>query len=92
MDANRTYDVSLAQESEEDHAHAAEDDHNHASETSSEADHEITEVTNCHAHTTTLYCIAGGEEWEVTTDVDVENAPNGYTGCHAHGENELYVL
>ena len=92
MDADRTYDVSLALESEESHDHASEEEHDHASETSAEGDHEITEVTDCHAHTTTLYCIAGGEEWQVTTDVDVDNAPDSYAGCHSHGENELYVL
>lgn len=100
MDSDQTYDVLLALESEEEsapveeeHAHADEEDHDHASETAagSTAD-EITEVTSCHAHTDALYCIVGSEEWEVTTDVDLENAPESYSGCHAHGDDELYVL
>jgi hypothetical protein len=95
VDAAQTYDVSLALESEDESAHTEEEDHDHAAETTTgttaETDHEITEVTECHAHTDTLFCMAGNEEWEVTTDVDVENPPDGYTGCHAHGEDELYV-
>ena len=90
VDADQTYDVSLALESEDESAHADEEDHDHAAEsTSTTAD--ITEVTDCHAHTDTLYCMVGSEEWEVTTDVDVENPPDGYSGCHAHGESELYA-
>ena len=95
VDAEQTYDVSLALEVEDESAHADEEDHDHAAETTTEttaeADHEITEVTDCHAHTDTLYCMADSEEWQVTTDVDVENPPDGYSGCHAHGEDELYV-
>jgi hypothetical protein len=91
VDANQTYDVLLALENEDEDSHADAEDHDHAAETSVDTNHEITEVTSCHAHTDTLYCIADGEEWEVTTDVDVENAPDGYEGCHAHGENELYA-
>jgi hypothetical protein len=95
VDADRTYDVSLTLESEDEHAHTDEEDHDHANESATEtvadADHEITEVTDCHAHTDVLYCMAGSEEWEVTTDVDVGNAPDSYSGCHAHGEDELYA-
>jgi hypothetical protein len=97
VDADRTYDVSLALESEDEHAHTDEEDqdHNHAAEstteTTADADHKITEVTDCHAHADVLYCMVGSEEWEVTTDVDVDNAPDAYNGCHAHGEDELYA-
>jgi hypothetical protein len=88
VNADHTYDVSLALESEDEHTHTDEEDHDHAAEsttgTTADADHEITEVTDCHAHTDTLYCMVGSEEWEVTTDVDV-----AYSGCHAHGEDEL---
>jgi hypothetical protein len=77
---------------EEEHAHADEEDHDHAAETTTGADDEITEVTGCHAHTDTIYCMVGSEEWEVTTEIDVENAPDGFTGCHAHGEGNLYAL
>jgi len=101
VDAAETYDVSLALETEDESAHADEEDHDHAAETTaatttaastetaSTAADEITEVTECHAHIETLYCMVGSEEWEVTTDVDVENPPDAISGCHAHGENEL---
>jgi hypothetical protein len=91
VDANQTYDVLLALDSEDENPQADTEDHDHATQASIEASHEITEVTSCHAHTDKLYCIADGEEWEVTTDVDVETAPDGYKGCHAHGEDELYA-
>lgn len=98
VDAEQTYDVSLAleAEAEDEDAHAHEETHDHAAEptteTTTHTDHEITEVTDCHAHTDTLYCMAGSEEWQVTTEVDVANPPDGYSGCHAHGEDELYAL
>lgn len=50
---------------------------------------EFFEVSGCHAHGDTLFCIYEGEEWEVTGDVDVENAPTSFEGCHSHGETEL---
>jgi hypothetical protein len=99
VDAARTYDVSLSLESGDESSHAIEDDHDHATatttgttttQTAAAAAAEITEVTACHAHTDTLYCMAGSEEWEVTTDVDAANPPDAISGCHAHGENELY--
>lgn len=80
------------QESEDEHAHEEESDHDHddTSGTEAAAASEITEVTGCHAHgADSLFCSAGGEEWEVTTDVDVDNAPESYSGCHSHGEDEL---
>jgi hypothetical protein len=36
-----------------------------------------------------MYCMAGSEEWQVTTDIDAANPPDAISGCHAHGENEL---
>lgn len=78
------------QESEDEHAHEEESSHDHASSTETAAASEITEVTGCHAHSAdALFCSAGGEEWEVTTEVDVDNAPESYSGCHSHGEDEL---
>jgi hypothetical protein len=104
VDAARTYDVSLSLESGDESSHASGEDHDHATatttgtttgttttQTAAAAAAEITEVTACHAHTDTLYCMAGSEEWEVTTDVDAANPPDAISGCHAHGENELYV-
>jgi hypothetical protein len=100
VDADQTYDVSLTLESESESTHTAteesEHDHEHASDTeaesasSSSSSGEITEVTNCHPHVDVLYCIADGEEWEVTTDVDAANAPESYSGCHSHGPDELH--
>jgi hypothetical protein len=100
VDADQTYDVSLKLESEtesthtatedSEHDHEAEHDHDHASGTSTESSSEITEVTNCHPHVDVLYCIADGEEWEVTTEVDAATAPESYSGCHSHGPDELH--
>lgn len=98
VDADQTYDVSLALETETEvesgHTETDESEHehnhDHASETEAESSTEITEVTNCHPHVDVLYCIAGGEEWEVTTEVDAANAPESYTGCHLHGADELH--
>ena len=102
MDAAETYDVSLVLEGEDESAHASEEDHDHdhasttgtgttSTETAAAAAAEITEVTACHAHADALYCMAGSEEWQVTTDVDEANPPDAISGCHAHGENELYA-
>lgn len=96
VDADQTYDVSLVleDETETESAHTAteesEHDHDHASGTESASSAEITEVTNCHGHVDVLYCVADGDEWEVTTEVDVENAPESYGGCHSHGADELH--
>jgi hypothetical protein len=102
VDADQTYDVSLLLEGADEAAHTSEEDHDHdhatatttgttTSETAAAAASEITEVTSCHAHADALYCMAGSEEWEVTTDVDAANPPDAISGCHAHGENELYA-
>ena len=87
MDAARTYDVSLSKEGGDESAHASEEDHDHdhasatstataTTETAAAAAAEITEVTSCHAHTDTMYCMAGSEEWQVTTDIDAANPPD----------------
>lgn len=48
---------------------------------------EVTEVTSCHAHDDTQYCIAGDTELPVVEGVDnIDTAPESYTGCHTHGE------
>lgn len=79
--------LAATAESADDHD---EEDHEHTA-TSASNSTDITEVTGCHAHSATLFCFAGdgGPEWEVTSDIDVENAPEAYTGCHAHGAEEL---
>lgn len=96
VDADQTYDVSLALESETESTHTAteesesESEHDHASDTQAESSGEITEVTSCHPHEDVLFCIADGGEWEVTTEVDAANAPESYSGCHSHGPDELH--
>lgn len=47
------------------------------------------EVTSCHGHGDVLFCIYDGEEWEVTSGVDVESAPTSFEGCHNHSEHEM---
>ena len=61
-----------------------EHDHDHSNSTSTAE--EVTEVTGCHAHGETLFCVAGEEEWEVLSEVDVSNAPEEFTDCHAHDD------
>ena len=47
---------------------------------------EVTEVTGCHAHTDVQYCIVGDTELPVVSDIDIDTAPDSYSGCHAHGD------
>lgn len=53
---------------------------------------DLFQVTECHARGDTLYCIHEGDEWEVTSDVDVGNAPDRYSGCYDHSDTELWVF
>jgi hypothetical protein len=50
---------------------------------------EFFEVTSCHPHDTTLFCIYEGDEWEVTSDINVDDAPESFEGCHSHSGTEL---
>jgi hypothetical protein len=46
-----------------------------------------TAVTLCHTHgRTKLFCMDGGDEWEVTSEWDAESPPRGFESCHGHGE------
>ena len=47
------------------------------------------QVTSCHPHDTTLFCIYEGDEWEVTSDINVAEAPESFEGCHSHSGTEL---
>ncbi|KAF2720953.1 ZIP zinc transporter [Polychaeton citri CBS 116435] len=47
------------------------------------------QVTKCHFHQETQFCMASGEEWEVINTVDKDTAPEHYQNCHAH-EEELH--
>lgn len=52
-----------------------------------------TAVTNCHTHDDTPYCVADGADWEIETDVDETNLPDGYEDCQPNGDDgdEMYV-
>jgi len=56
------------------------------STTSTAASEGPTAVSDCHPHGDVQFCVAGGEEWEVTSDIDEANAPDEYSDCHAHDE------
>ncbi|KAK4497112.1 hypothetical protein PRZ48_011562 [Zasmidium cellare] len=40
-----------------------------------------TSVGDCHTHGDDLYCVADGVEWEVTSNINVNNAPDSYDNC-----------
>jgi hypothetical protein len=50
------------------------------------------EVTGCHSHGETLFCIYDGEEWEVVSGVDADSASDSFEGCHNHSDTEMSVL
>jgi hypothetical protein len=50
---------------------------------------EFFEVTACHPHGETLFCIYEGDEWKVTSDINVDEAPESFNGCHSHSGTEL---
>ncbi|KIW07394.1 hypothetical protein, variant [Verruconis gallopava] len=53
----------------------------------------ITAVTSCHSHGTTQYCQVGSDRYQVVATSSGTEAPTSqYTGCHSHGEGELYCL
>lgn len=47
-----------------------------------------TSVTDCHTHGDDLFCTADGVEWEVTSDINVNNAPDSYSNCQASGDDD----
>ena len=50
---------------------------------------EFFEVTACHPHGDALFCIYEGDEWEVTSDINIDDAPGSFEGCHSHSGTEL---
>jgi hypothetical protein len=50
---------------------------------------EFFEVTGCHPHIDTIFCIYEGDEWEVTSDINIDDAPESFEGCHSHSGTEL---
>jgi hypothetical protein len=52
---------------------------------------EFFEVTSCHSHGDTLFCIYDGEEWEVISGVDADSASDSFEGCHNHSDTEMSV-
>ncbi|KAL2159366.1 hypothetical protein VTH06DRAFT_2369 [Thermothelomyces fergusii] len=52
----------------------------------------ITAVSDCHAHGSALFCMAGTAEYEVHTTVTAtQDIPPAFTGCHSHGTETLCI-
>ncbi|KAF2014533.1 Zip-domain-containing protein [Aaosphaeria arxii CBS 175.79] len=51
----------------------------------------ITAVSDCHPHSTVLWCMAGTEEYQIVGPTKTEEFEAQYTGCHAHG-TDVYCL
>ncbi|KAF2279794.1 Zip-domain-containing protein [Westerdykella ornata] len=49
----------------------------------------ITAVSDCHAHGTVQYCVAGTEEYQVVGPTRTEEFESQYTGCHLHGSETM---
>lgn len=48
------------------------------------------EVENCHAHDTSIFCFAGEEEWEITSENAAEYDGQSLSSCTAgDAENSL---
>jgi hypothetical protein len=47
------------------------------------------ELTGCHPHGDTLFCIHEGDEWEVKSGVEAGTAPDRFEGCHSHSGTEM---
>ncbi|KAF1953470.1 Zip-domain-containing protein [Byssothecium circinans] len=45
----------------------------------------FTAVSDCHAHGTVQFCVAGTAEYEVAGPTKTEEMESRYTGCHNHG-------
>lgn len=57
------------------------------SSTTSSAAAVPTEVTDCHTHGEDIYCVGGGDEWELTSSgYDADSVPDSFEGCHAHDD------
>ncbi|CAI9629628.1 zip-domain-containing protein [Alternaria burnsii] len=51
----------------------------------------ITAVSDCHPHSTVLWCMVGEEEYQVSGPTATEEFQSEYTGCHTHG-SETYCV
>ncbi|KAL5422963.1 hypothetical protein PMIN04_004264 [Paraphaeosphaeria minitans] len=51
----------------------------------------ITAVSDCHAHSTVQYCVAGTAEYEVVGPTATEEFEAQYTDCHSHGSSTYCV-
>lgn len=50
------------------------------------------EVENCHAHGTDIFCFAGEEEWQITSDNAAEYDGQSLSSCTAGtAEDSLYA-
>lgn len=53
---------------------------------------DITAISDCHAHGTAVWCMAGTTEYEVVVAATATSElPASYTGCHSHGSG-LYCM
>ncbi|KAL6710606.1 high-affinity Zn(2+) transporter zrt1 [Coniothyrium glycines] len=62
-----------------------------APSTTSAAIPSITAVSDCHAHSTVNWCMAGTEEYQIVGPTATEEFQAQYTDCHSHG-SELYCV
>lgn len=46
-----------------------------------------TSVTDCHTHGDDLFCVVDGAEWEVTSDINMNNAPDSFDNCRWRGDD-----
>ncbi|ETS74020.1 hypothetical protein PFICI_13886 [Pestalotiopsis fici W106-1] len=53
---------------------------------------DITAISDCHAHGTEVWCMAGTTEYQVVVEATATSElPASYTGCHSHGSG-LYCM
>ncbi|KAI0576796.1 zinc/iron transporter protein [Pyrenophora tritici-repentis] len=51
----------------------------------------LTAVSECHPHSTVLWCMAGTEEYQVVGPTKTEEFQAQYTDCHTHGSETFCV-
>lgn len=74
-------DVVLIQEAGEEEGHDhSEEDHSGSNSTTAAVP---TEVENCHAHEDGIYCFAGENEWEITSENAANYDGQSLTACEA---------
>ncbi|KAF7544236.1 hypothetical protein G7Z17_g10111 [Cylindrodendrum hubeiense] len=60
--------------------------------TTTAAEPEVTAITGCHFHESSVYCFAGETEYLVDVTITAtSDVPSQYTDCHAH-DSEMYCV